>query len=1134
MLIFNYNSEATLLSHRLPDSVSETAKSLLNELVKKIRSRNAGQASRPLIFMGHSLGSLVVKSAILQAIEETDCPEIKESICGIIFFGNPNGISEADGRTYSTNKALGERLSEASKLNRKLAYVYDQKLAKGLPDLPTLSFLESHDEISLPAESSHRTLALVSWEGRTINTTIRADHFSICNFEDKTLGDQNTILELMKRLVTKALDFKQSRKLKNLRKTPFSCPHINSPYTIRRIKIIDSLMQAFSTALESSGCKDRQSCRENIVSLYGLGGIGKTHIAIQFAHEFRKQHPQVAVFWIDGSSHDSFHRSYKNIARECGIVALNELTRPDTTSRTFDWLQKALDMRWLLIIDNADNPEDYFTAKRDVPAVAGGAVVDTELARRPIDTDDEGGAVKRPLGDFIPHCEHGMILVTTRNKETALRFSGKDVVQVPSFDKSQSIELLKGLLNDKKPNDVDGALDGLANVLQFLPLALVQAAKYIEKYSLSVTQYLQAYCEGDAEAFHLLSLVIESNILRNHRQTSITWVWMDAFDRIERNSPRTAELLKILIFFGCDSGIPELPLREKEESLYDLRESIGTLAAYSFVTRQSDECIQMHRFTRLIGKGWLKSKGSHELSKNSEEAAKRLKYCFEEAGKKKSRNEGESDWLQLYASHADTVISEGLKYAKDKHLEHLNGLIELLGDYYIERGLYDYAIKLYERHIDYCEQVSEEVSTAAKRSMLNLARVLICCGRYEEAEDTLKDNSLSRLDSSQEQQSNVLLMLENQLRLKNRQGFANEAVRVGEDLLCRILAKEDDFRVSLERIIGDDRHAGSERAPEKTRRIRDVLAVRSEIAVALRQQGKLDEALKMQRKAFVQGTATLGLRQPEILVLMVDLATSFATCEHEKGAQIERLYITACEGLKHELTEKHPSTISASSIYSWYLGLQGRHGEAEERLRETLSVAKSSLVDDHPDLMFARSLQILALSRNGKDNEARPLVEKLFKSKTAGTFTTKTLSTGLLMIAILAKTMDNGAGFYKAQVFLRILEQAIMGPWNRIFHDTDFGIDWSQEEVKLPRSRTDWPIDSEFEDQPQPTICFPEKIAKDLFLIIQELDPGNVAELWSRSGLDRTIVSQMVGRSELKPSDTHALEKYLGQRVKAS
>jgi hypothetical protein len=139
--------------------------------------------------------------------------------------------------------------------------------------------------------------------------------------------------------------------------------------------------------------------RRSIAVLHGLGGIGKTQLAVAYIHQHKKRY--TAIFWIDASSDDSILLSFNNIARQIlrqhpSTAVLASIDLEDSPARIVGrvilWLSLSENTRWLLVCDNYDKPK-----------VSG----HTDL-----------GAVD--LSQYIPQCDRGSILVTTRSSRVDL------------------------------------------------------------------------------------------------------------------------------------------------------------------------------------------------------------------------------------------------------------------------------------------------------------------------------------------------------------------------------------------------------------------------------------------------------------------------------------------------------------------------------------------------------------------------------------------------------------------------------------------------------------------------------------------------------------------------------------------
>jgi hypothetical protein len=136
-----------------------------------------------------------------------------------------------------------------------------------------------------------------------------------------------------------------------------------------------------------------------------------------------------------------------------------------------DWLHDEHKVKWVLILDNVDDAS---------------FLVENQDSRQEGQTSylERGGS--RPLVAYIPQCRNGSILITTRSKSAALKLVEEgSIIEVEPMDKSHAMSLLnKKLENFKKKLGIkyhDVAVGELAAALEFMPLAIVQAAAYISE-----------------------------------------------------------------------------------------------------------------------------------------------------------------------------------------------------------------------------------------------------------------------------------------------------------------------------------------------------------------------------------------------------------------------------------------------------------------------------------------------------------------------------------------------------------------------------------------------------------------------------------------------------------------------------
>jgi hypothetical protein len=172
--------------------------------------------------------------------------------------------------------------------------------------------------------------------------------------------------------------------------------------------------------------------------------------------------------------------------------------------------------------------------------------------------------IRKPLREYLPHCERGSILVTTRNEEAALKLvERRDIVHVEPIDKAEGLALFEKKLGPQG-NNSDAAK--LAAELEYMPLAIVQAAAYILQRAprCSVAKYLDEYRKSERKRTSLLDYD-EGHLRRDwEAKNSIIVTWQISFEYIQQTRSSAADLLSLMSFFDRQ-GIPEDLLRPRTE-----------------------------------------------------------------------------------------------------------------------------------------------------------------------------------------------------------------------------------------------------------------------------------------------------------------------------------------------------------------------------------------------------------------------------------------------------------------------------------------------------------------------------------------------------------------------------------------
>jgi hypothetical protein len=183
-----------------------------------------------------------------------------------------------------------------------------------------------------------------------------------------------------------------------------------------------------------------------------------------------------------------FEQSYRDIAE-----TLKVFWRRDPKANIFklvhDWLRDSKHGNWVLILDNIDDTGFLLDSHLDIRGKACGPD-----SRAP-----------RPLRDYLPQSQNGSILITSLSREAALKLvEESDIIDIKPMDKAHALALFEKKLG--KPDDNKDTAE-LAAALEYMPLAIVQAAAYISQRAprYSVRQYLNEFRKSDPKRTTLLN-----------------------------------------------------------------------------------------------------------------------------------------------------------------------------------------------------------------------------------------------------------------------------------------------------------------------------------------------------------------------------------------------------------------------------------------------------------------------------------------------------------------------------------------------------------------------------------------------------------------------------------------------------
>jgi tetratricopeptide (TPR) repeat protein len=601
-------------------------------------------------------------------------------------------------------------------------------------------------------------------------------------------------------------------------------PHRNPNFSGREQLLLDlreSLAKGQKTALTQQ-------------ALYGLGGIGKTQLAIEYA--YRHSASYEVIWWIRSEEPSTLASDYAALALELNLPEKEEANQAVVVQAVTRWLEHS--NNWLLIFDNA----------RDADSI-------------------------KP---YLPRSASGHVLITSRNPDWR---SVVNPLQVEVWERNESVSFL---LKRTGRTDEAGA-NALAEALGDLPLALEQAAAYCDNKKKSFADYLTLFNTRRSELWS------REKAPDGYKETVAT-TWSLAFEEI-RKVPMAEELLSLCSIVAPDA-IPRTLLDKalaiygetvkKEETIdeFVIDDAYGALRSYSLITLD-EKFVTVHRLVQSVVRDRM-----------SEDDLARYRNAMVVALYKQFPQNIESEpscWPECAILLPDAqVVIEDTQFDFDAVWNARSILLNQMASYHYGRAVYEEAVLLLRRALKIKEMLLGPEHLDVAQSLNNLAELLREQGNYREAESLHRHALEIRENQLGIDHSDVAQSLNNQAVLQLNQGKYTEA----EQLLCRaleILEKQlglDHLSVaiSLNNLAASLRAQGKygEADPLYRRSLKiredqlgpdhpEVAQSLNNLGLLLQDQGKYSEAGTQFRRSLAIFEQWLGGEHPKTKVARINL-----------------------------------------------------------------------------------------------------------------------------------------------------------------------------------------------------------------------------------------------------------------------
>lgn len=690
----------------------------------------------------------------------------------------------------------------------------------------------------------------------------------------------------------------------------WNVPYRRNPFFTGREDILTHLRTMF---------KESKAALPQAIS--GLGGIGKTQIAVEYAYRYRDDYQ--AIFWATASTRDALSADFTMLAALLDLPEQHEQEQDIVVRAVKRWLTDHTN--WLLIMDNTN---------------------DLEM-----------------IADFLPMQGTGDVLLTTQLQalgtvaqnievEKMVRDEGVEFLlrRTKIISANASLEQAMNEESQVQAAEIVAALDGL-------PLALDQAGAYIEETRCGLSQYLKLYGSRRKE------LLLRRGRFPIDHPASVVATWSLSFQQVEQESLAAADLLRLFAFLDPETipeeiimlGAPELgsALAAVADDPLQVDAMIELLLSYSLIRRIPEaRFLSIHRLVQAVlidgmdretqvvwaerairavssvfpdikQQDWERCQRCLPHVQQCAIYSKEYGLTFPEAAR--LFNEAAS-YLMVYARYdqAEQLLliarSVRRKLLKSNHPDTAR-IQNDLGALYSKQGKYHNAIPLLQEALTVRQQVLGEEHAEVAQTLHHLANVYRAQGSYVQAEQFY---------------TQALWIREKTLGV-NHPLTAESYYGLG-----KLYYSQEKYQ-QAERLCEQALHIQEQSLGTNHPTIASTLNM---LAKIFQGQNKLDQAKEMNLHALWIRENSSGTDHPQIATIINSLVEIY----HVQGQYLEAEPLIARSLKIHEqlLGAEHPFMAYSLTNQAENFFLRGDHVKAEFYYKKALFIREQSLGMNHP------------------------------------------------------------------------------------------------------------------------------------------------------------------------------------------
>lgn len=674
----------------------------------------------------------------------------------------------------------------------------------------------------------------------------------------------------------------------------WNVPYSRNPHFTGREELLNQLSQRLTPAGPNDPAKIGRVALTHPQAIKGLGGIGKSQIAVEFAYRSRDLGRYRHTLWVNAATEETIIASLREIAELLpSFSAKSETNLRKLVEAIKRWLEQCT-LQWLLIFDNVDNVDS-------LPVIQ----------------------------EYLPQEGNGSVLITTRANAVGSFAASLEVEKMGLIEGTQFL-LHRTQRFDQASDEVANEATNVVIALDCFPLALDQAGAYIEETECSFSSYLQFY------QTHRKKLLLRRGLQTTDYPDSVATTWSLSFQKVEQANPAAAELLRLCAFLAPDTIPEELirngvscwspKLKQVAADPFKLNMAFEELLKFSLMRRQPEtETLSIHRLVQAVLKDVMKRGKQRQWAERVVQAVSSMFPNAKDA----------TTWPQCLRYLSQSQACQSL--IKDYEIINVAAMsLQTATATYLQKlALYTVAEPLYQYALEISKQLTGMDHPATVLCLDYLAMLYRDQGRYEQAEQLwIQALEISRRVCGMDY-STTAICLKNLAMLYKDQRKYEQAEQLWLQALesCKNVWGNSPYTLecfdNLAMLYG-----GQGKYEQAEHMSQQALAGCEHLEEYLKEQGWEEKASLI--------IASLS-KQTALITL------SIIYQYQEKYEQAEPLAQQALENSERVLGSDHPEVANNLKALAMLYIYQGKSQQAELLLHRALEISERVLGSDHPD-----------------------------------------------------------------------------------------------------------------------------------------------------------------------------------------